>query len=479
MANGEVDTSQTPDTSRLADTLGTVPKLLQGYGRQTSMEGRGQYARQQLPALFQGGAEAEAQAKMGAFERDQEKIRKEAEAEREMVRGTRMEAQKLESGLQQRGTFEAPEYRASDYAANSATRLLTAVLLGGVARTSARGQLEAIKAMQDAEERGLMDEFEQARMKFDEQEKTRVENNRMLKERFDRMLDLLGKDRNAALVEAKLIEGNLGKGIIAAELRAGNYSKAYDLFNKAAEADDKVKIQRAAAATKQAAGPDRRLKPGERWNEEKQVIEAIQGSDIFKKQKEKFSDEYKGATSVISQTENGLKKIDEILDEVNSEGFQLNFGGYNAYASRFLSGPASDMRKKIDSFKSDMKAAGKQLLATGGSIGQITEREWPILEQMIASIDPVLSEDEARKTFEDIQNRFRRLVERTVDTYETQFSDSQFYKPLPVGGVFGTPAPAGGGGQPAAPASDGGFDDAKRRRLEELRRKRDQGNLGG
>lgn len=452
MANGEVDTSQTPDTSRLADTLGTVPKLLQGYGRQTSMEGRGQYARQQLPALFQGGAEAEAQAKMGAFERDQEKIRKEAEAEREMVRGTRMEAQKLESGLQQRGTFEAPEYRASDYAANSATRLLTAVLLGGVARTSARGQLEAIKAMQDAEERGLMDEFEQARMKFDEQEKTRVENNRMLKERFDRMLDLLGKDRNAALVEAKLIEGNLGKGIIAAELRAGNYSKAYDLFNKAAEADDKVKIQRAAAATKQAAGPDRRLKPGERWNEEKQVIEAIQGSDIFKKQKEKFSDEYKGATSVISQTENGLKKIDEILDEVNSEGFQLNFGGYNAYASRFLSGPASDMRKKIDSFKSDMKAAGKQLLATGGSIGQITEREWPILEQMIASIDPVLSEDEARKTFEDIQNRFRRLVERTVDTYETQFSDSQFYKPLPVGGVFGTPAPAGGGGQPAAPA---------------------------
>jgi hypothetical protein len=33
----------------------------------------------EMPALFRGGAEAEAQAKMGAFERDQEKIRKEAE----------------------------------------------------------------------------------------------------------------------------------------------------------------------------------------------------------------------------------------------------------------------------------------------------------------------------------------------------------------------------------------------------------------
>jgi hypothetical protein len=72
-----------------------------------------------------------------------------------LARGTRLESQKLDTGLQERGTFEAPEYKASDYAANSATRLLTAVLLGGVARTSARGQLEAIKAMQDAEEQGL------------------------------------------------------------------------------------------------------------------------------------------------------------------------------------------------------------------------------------------------------------------------------------------------------------------------------------
>jgi len=242
-----------PGSSTLPDTLGTVPRLLQGYGAQTGTEARGAFARKQLPALFQGGAEAEAQAKLGAFERDQEQIRKTAEAERDVARGTRMETEKLESGLQQRGTFEAPQYKASDYAANSATRLLTAVLLGGIARTSATGQLQAIKSMQDAEEKGLMADFEAARMRFDEQEKTRQDNNKMLRDRFDRMIDLLGKDRNAALVEAKLIEGNLGKGIIAAELRAGNYSKAYDLFNKAAEAEDKIKLER----VKQAAKPTR------------------------------------------------------------------------------------------------------------------------------------------------------------------------------------------------------------------------------
>jgi hypothetical protein len=150
--------------------------------------------------------------------------------------------------------FEAPEYRASDYAKNSATRLVSAVLLGGIARTSAMGQLQAIQAMQNAEQQGLMDQFDAARMRFDEQEKQRQDNNKMLKDRFDRMIDLLSKDRNAALVEAKMIEGSLGKGIIAAELRAGNYSKAYDLAMKAIESSDRTALEQVKQAGRAAAG---------------------------------------------------------------------------------------------------------------------------------------------------------------------------------------------------------------------------------
>jgi hypothetical protein len=463
-------------TSTLSDSLRTVPQRVESFITPSSVEARGAAARLEIPALMKGKREAAAEQETLEFERDQGVIRKTADAERDVARGTRMAGKELETGLQKRGVFEAPQYKASDYAKNSATRMITAVLLGGIARTSAMGQLKAIESMQKAEQQGLADQFDAARLQFDEQEKQRQDNNKMLKDRFDRMIDLLGKDRNAALVEAKLIEGQLGKGIIATKLKAGLFYDAYDLAQKTFESDNRIALEKTKA--KQVAGPDRRLKPGERWNEEKQVIEAIQGSDIFKKQKEKFSGEYKGATSVISQTENGLKKIDDILNEANTEGFKMNFGGYNAYATQYVSGPASDMRKKIDSFKNDMKAAGKQLLATGGSIGQITEREWPILQGMIASIDPVMSEKEAEEKFEEIRNQFRRLIERTIDTYETEFSDSQFYKPLPLGGVFGTPTPAGGSGQPAASANDGEFDDAKRRRLEELRRKRSQGNLG-
>jgi tetratricopeptide (TPR) repeat protein len=89
--------------------------------------------------------------------------------------------------------------------------------------------------------------------RFDEAEKARLDSNKRLKDRFDRLMVLLSKDRNAALAEAKIIEGNMGEGIIAAQLRAGNYAKAYDLFNKAAEAEDKIKLER----VKQAAKPTR------------------------------------------------------------------------------------------------------------------------------------------------------------------------------------------------------------------------------
>ena len=243
-----------PGESTLPDTLGTLPERVSKFVTPASVEQRGAAARREVPALMKERREAQAGQEMREFERDQDVIRKTVEAERDVARGTRMETEKLETGLEERGVFEAPQYKASDYAKNSATRLLTAVLLGGVAKVSAKGQLQAIKSMQEAEERGLQDEFEAARMRFDEQEKQRQDNNKMLKDRFDRMIDLLGKDRNAALVEAKLIEGQVGEGIIAQKLRAGMLSDAYDLAMKAIESDNRISLEKTKAAGRGTGG---------------------------------------------------------------------------------------------------------------------------------------------------------------------------------------------------------------------------------
>jgi hypothetical protein len=207
------------------------------------------------------------------------------------------------------------------------------------------------------------------------------------------------------------------------------------------------------AAAQRAGGPERRLKQGERFNSETQTIEAIPGSDLFKKQKNKFTDEYSGAKTVLERTGTSVKKIDELLA---NKGFDKIFGGYTAYATRLMSGDAADARTRLDSLKSDFKALGKEIIAARGqSIGQITEREWPILEGLIDSLEPVLDEDVAKERLDEIKIRFRRMQENVVDAYETEFADSQFYKPVEIPDFTRAGAAGAGGRPPPAPAAGG------------------------
>ncbi len=386
-------------TSTLPDTLGTLPERLTRFGAAPSVEARGAVARREMPALFQERAQAEAESKLGAFERDQQTIRKTAEAERDVARGMRRAGEELETGLQQREVFEAPQYRASDYAKNSATRLVTAVLLGGVARTSAMGQLKAIEAMQNAERQGLSEQFEAARMSFDEKEKQRQDNNKMLKDRFDRMIDLLGKDRNAALVEAKLIEGNLGKGIIAAELRAGNYSKAYDLFQKAIEAADKTaleQVKQAGRAAGKAGAAGELGTPG--FTEEIvlhpsgvplaqiDIYEGMDPKSVADTRRQEFElakpvrQQLVQAADKARKTKGDMDAAEQALKNIEKKGGQLTGG---VYGLPVIGGVLQDIRtsQDPDASRSRTIAAAMQREAYVPGEGQISNFERQLFAQ--------------------------------------------------------------------------------------------------
>ena len=94
---------------------------------------------------------------------------------------------------------------------------------------------------------------------------------------------------------------------------------------------------------------------------------------------------------------------------------------------------APDTRRNIESLKADMKSAGLDLIRQGGSIGQITEREWPILEAMIAGISPEMTPDAARKEFIKVRAYMNRLKDNARDAYQTEWGDTQYFKPAPGG----------------------------------------------
>ncbi len=183
-----------------------------------------------------------------------------------------------------------------------------------------------------------------------------------------------------------------------------------------------------------------KLKPGETWDSTTQTVKQIPGSAEFNKQSKVHGTDYNAAKTVVSKMDNAIKKVDEILAPKNASGFENNFGGYNAAVSRMFTGNTATVRKNIDSLKADMKSAGLELVRSGGSIGALTEREWPMLEAQIDAIDYMLDEDAAKAAFDRVKSTFERIKNQAKDTYQTTWGETQYYKPEVLKDTSAAPA---------------------------------------
>ena len=185
-----------------------------------------------------------------------------------------------------------------------------------------------------------------------------------------------------------------------------------------------------------------RIKPGERWSEEKQMVEQIPGSAAFIEQQTKHGKDLGAIKTVQTTTKWGKDRIDTILDPKNKAGFENNFGGFSAYATKEFSGDTARVKSELDSLKSDLKERGLQLFRSGGSIGAMTEKEWPIVENMIASLNPRLDADDARDILRKIKVKFDNIESLAAEKYNDQWQNTQYHKPVETN----RNAPASGGG---------------------------------
>jgi hypothetical protein len=253
----------------LAQSLGTakppVASLLTGDITQ-----RGKTSQKDLPGLLERSYEAEEASQRAKIGAEQGQIQREAEALEGSATALREETERVRGLEQPYQEFQAPQYTAADYAKGAATRALTAVILGGVAKTSAMTQLKAIKAMQDAEKEGRTQDFESARLTFDEAEKKRVDFNQRLKRDLDDFEKLLQTDTKAALVKAKLIGAETQDAMVKALIDKQRYGDAIKLARDQIGVADQLAMKReeqaarlAETALKEAAkGTTAGLKPG-------------------------------------------------------------------------------------------------------------------------------------------------------------------------------------------------------------------------
>ena len=188
-------------------------------------------------------------------------------------------------------------------------------------------------------------------------------------------------------------------------------------------------------------------------------VEFIPNTPQYVKAAQGHAKDYTAMTGANQTADIAINKINQILphekDAPDQKGdpsaFKNNFGGYNAaLVTQRLPGKTQDVRANIESLKSNMKQYGLQLMRSGGSIGQMTEREWPIVEQALANITPMLSEDEAMKKLKEVRDMMGLFKSRAKEIYDAAWSDSQFYKGSDAGAP---PPPAAAPPAPAMPSN--------------------------
>jgi len=212
-------------------------------------------------------------------------------------------------------------------------------------------------------------------------------------------------DRAALLRENNQIKLMLGQMMIAAK-QGGNGSGMPDskLLNK-----DQRWVQ----------------KDGE-W-----VAEVIPGTKSDQKLREDFSKDEDTVKTIEDSVKATKEKIDFILSPANKSGFESMFGGYNAkFGTQFLSGNTAAVKQKIESLKSEMKAAGLAIMRSGGGVGQITEKEWKIMENMIDSIDSLMDEKDARKVLEEVASRMGQTEIRAKEKFKSEWGESKYGKQI-------------------------------------------------
>jgi hypothetical protein len=211
--------------------------------RGNSIQSRGTEARKQFPSLLEESATAAGELKRSELQAESQKAGREATALEESGRKMREETGRIRKQEQPYQEFKAPEYSAFDYAKGAATRALTAVILGGVAKTSALTQLKAIKAMQDAEKEGRQNDFLNAQLTFNEAEKKRVDFNERLKRDLDDFEKLLQTDTKTALAKAKVMTSDMQDGLVKRLIDSQRFGEAIKVARNNIETAEELEKQ--------------------------------------------------------------------------------------------------------------------------------------------------------------------------------------------------------------------------------------------
>lgn len=219
--------------------------------------------------------------------------------------------------------------------------------------------------------------------------------------------------------------------------------RAYAAFRQA------QKGETAGAGTVGTGGAPADLNKDEIWNPAKKRVEYVQGSAADTKQRQAHGTDYDGLNTTktvtkdnvanvdallkagnawATETNNGTKKLSDKASEDAKAFANLFPGSYTGYATQLYSGKTASLKAIYDKLQATAKGLGLGRIKATGSIGTITEREWPLLGNQVLSLSPKMQTKDVIAELNSIKDKFTNVETQAVDKYDTIWGDTQYYK---------------------------------------------------
>ena len=134
--------------------------------------------------------------------------------------------------------------------------------------------------------------------------------------------------------------------------------------------------------------------------------------------------QFKEATNDMQSLETIAQKNEALKADVEALSRHKGLSGMSGYNAKLPSFPGTETSKALNLYegiRAKMGEIAKANAAATGSIGALSEREWPMLERQFDAIDPAkLGEEGTRAELKNIVNKLNAHTTRLKSQYERE-----------------------------------------------------------
>lgn len=128
------------------------------------------------------------------------------------------------------------------------------------------------------------------------------------------------------------------------------------------------------------------------------------------------------AQTLLQDLENGYNTADELMNHAGLSGITGLVNQYPITDVTSQTRAARGLQKNLISMVGinalqKMRAASK----SGGAVGQVTEKEWPILQQSIAALDAAQSTDDYKVALANLKKQLQSSAKNIAEAYESTY----------------------------------------------------------